>query len=174
LPSGNLVVENGLVQFLETNPDRPVLNLIGNTRMLGYDISVIMEGPYDEPVITLTSSPPLANEDLLMLVLTGTPPPASGRAFDKGARNLNVAVYVGRDLLARWFSGENGNSTESILDRFEAEMGRDITQQGEETLEARFRLLEGLFQERDTLYITGERDVYDYYNAGLRIVFRFR
>jgi translocation and assembly module TamB len=174
LPSGNLAIENGLVQFIETNPDRPVLNLIGNTRMLGYDISVIMEGPYDEPLITLTSSPPLPHEDLLMLVLTGTPPSASGRAVDKRARNLSVAVYVGRDLLDRWFRGENGSSTESILDRFEAEMGRDITQQGEETLEARFRLLEGVFQEKDTLYITGERDVYDFYNAGLRIVFRFR
>ena len=77
-------------------------------------------------------------------------------------------------MLARWFRDENGSTNESILDRFEAEMGRDITQGGEETLEARFRLLQGVFQDKDVLYITGERDVYDFYNAGVRIVFRFR
>jgi len=109
-----------------------------------------------------------------MLVLSGTPPPSANQTTDKQARNLNVAVYIGRDLVERWFSNDNGASTESILDRFDAEVGRDITQKGEESLEARFRLTEGVLRKNDTLYITGEKDVFDYYNAGVRIVFRFR
>jgi len=174
LPSGTLVFENGLVRFLESDPDRPVLDLIGSARMLGYDITVLVNGPYNDPVVTLSSAPPLPNEDLLLLVLTGTPPSKEGQAFDQKKSSLNVAVYIGRDLLERWFKNENGESTESILDRFEADVGRDITQKGEETLEARFRLLKNIFRQKDTLYITGEKDVYDYYNAGVRIVFRFQ
>jgi translocation and assembly module TamB len=174
LPSGTILVENGLVQFTQSAPNRPGLNLVGTSRVLGYDITMLVEGSYDEPTITLNSSPPLSNEDLLMLVLSGTPPSSANQTIDKQARNLNVAVYIGRDLIERWFSSDNGDSTESILDRFEIEVGRDITQKGEESLETRFRLTEGVFRKKDTLYITGEKDVFDYYNAGVRIVFRFR
>jgi translocation and assembly module TamB len=174
LPSGTVSIENGLVQFTQSAPNRPMLNLVGTCRVLGYDITMLVEGAYDEPTITLNSSPPLSNEDLLMLVLSGTPPSSANQTIDKQARNLNVAVYIGRDLIDRWFSSDNGASAESILDRFEVEFGRDITQKGEESLEARFRLAEGVFRKKDTLYITGEKDVFDYYNTGVRIVFRFR
>ena len=174
LPAGTMAMENGIVQFLESDPDRPILELGGTSRMLGYDITMLVEGPYDDPVVTLTSSPPLSNEDILLLVLTGTPPPREGRTIDSEARNLNVAVYIGRDLIARWFSSDEESTTESVLERFELELGRDVTQKGEETLQAQFRLTQGIFQKNDTLYITGEKDVFDYYNAGLRIVFRFK
>jgi translocation and assembly module TamB len=174
LPSGTVGFEQGLVRFTEDDPDRPELDMVGSARMLGYDITVLIEGPYDDPVVTLSSAPPLSNEDLLLLVLTGTPPSREGQTIDPGKRNLNVAVYIGRDLIQRWFKGESSTTVDSILDRFEAEVGRDITQNGEETLEARFRLREGIFRQKDTLYITGEKDVFDYYNAGVRLVFRFK
>jgi translocation and assembly module TamB len=54
------------------------------------------------------------------------------------------------------------------------DVGRAVTRGGDETINARFRLAEGLLQNGDTLYITGEKDVFDQYNAGVRIVFRFR
>jgi autotransporter translocation and assembly factor TamB len=174
LPSGTVAIENGVVQFTQSDPNRPVLNLVGTCRALGYDITMLVEGSYDEPTITLNSSPPLSNEDLLMLVLSGTPPSSANQTIDKQARNLNVAVYIGRDMIERWFSSDNGASTESILDRFEVEVGRNITQKGEESLETRFRLTKGVFRKNDTIYIIGEKDVFDYYNAGVRIVFRFR
>ncbi|MFC1862605.1 translocation/assembly module TamB domain-containing protein [Thermodesulfobacteriota bacterium] len=174
LPSGNLSFENGYVLFMDPDPDIPELNLLGTARMLGYDVTALIEGPYDDPIVTLSSSPPLSNEDLLLLLLTGTPPAKDGQAADKRARNLNVAVYLGRDLLSRWFTDEDSEDDESILDRFDAEVGRDITQKGEETLEASFRLARDVFREGDTLYLTGERDVFNFYNAGLRIVFRFK
>jgi hypothetical protein len=174
LPAGTIRMTNGLVQFLETEPDHPNLEFVGTSRMLGYDITMLVEGSYNDPTVTLSSSPPLSNEDLLLLVLTGTPPPSDERTIDSGKRNLNVAVYIGRDLIARWFSSDEDSSTESILERFEAEIGREVSLKGEETIEAQFRLTDGIFLENDTLYITGEKDVFDYYNAGLRIVFRFK
>ncbi len=41
-------------------------------------------------------------------------------------------------------------------------------------MEAQFRLAEGLLLPGDRLYITSERDVYDNYNMGVKIVFRFK
>jgi autotransporter translocation and assembly factor TamB len=174
LPSGSIAIENGLVQFLPDDPDRPVLDMIGRTRMLGYDITMLIEGPYDEPAITLSSVPPLANEELLMLVLTGRPPSVDGQAVAQDNTQYNVAVFVGRDLIDRWFQGSDSGSLDPILDRFESEIGRDVSQDGEETLEAQFRLADGVLHRSDSLYLTGERDVFDFYNVGLKIVFRFR
>ena len=87
---------------------------------------------------------------------------------------MNVAVFLGRDFIARWFGSESSEATESMVDRFEIEVGRAVTQDGEETVDAQFRIADGVLRDGDKLYITGEKDVYDFYNAGLKIVFQFK
>jgi autotransporter translocation and assembly factor TamB len=174
LPAGNLTFESGLVQFTERNPDKPEMNLVGSTRMMGYDITVSVDGVYNEPVITMSSLPPLSDTDLVMLLVAGQPPSRGNSTSGDERRLSSVAVYLGRDLLMRWFGDDDVDSGVAILDRFSVEVGRDISNRGEETLEASFRLTENLFKKGDTLYITGERDVFDFYNAGLRLVFRFK
>jgi translocation and assembly module TamB len=140
--------------------------------MLGYEIIAGVQGPYDEPVVTFNSTPPISQEDVLLLLLTGKPPGDSNGNSDLG-RSLNVAVYIGRDMIDRWFGG-SGESDESIVDRFEVEVGRGVTRAGEETIDAQFCLVEDCFREGATLYLTGQKDVFDAYNAGLKILFRFR
>jgi autotransporter translocation and assembly factor TamB len=174
LPAGSLIFESGVIRLDPNSPDRPTLDLLGRSRMLGYDITVLVEGPYDEPVVTLSSVPPLSNEELLLLVLTGQQPKTNtDRAASQG-RTMNVAVFVGRDFISRWFASESVEAGESILDRFQIEVGRAVTRGGEETLDAQFRLTQGIISDGDTLYLTGEKDVFDFYNAGVKIVFRFK
>ncbi len=174
LPAGRIDIESGLVRFLTSDPDRPVLDLNGRSRLYGYDITVLIEGPYDAPEITLSSVPPLPREDLLFMLLTGQAP--RGTAEQRGAERagMKVAVFVGRDFISRWLQGENGESQESILERFDVEVGRSLTQGGDETIDASFRLVDGFPRRGSTLYLTGEKDIYDYYNAGVRLVFRFK
>ena len=129
-------------------------------------------GPYNEPTLTLNSIPPISNADILLLLLTGKPPAKSDRDSDL-SQNLNVAVYVGRDMIDRWF-GDSEGSDDSVLDRFEVETGRHVTRKGDMTMDAQFCLVEDCFREGVVFYITGEKDVFDYYNAGVKIVFRFR
>lgn len=174
LPAGRMQLETGLVRFEKTDPDRPRLDLIGTSTMLGYDISAVIDGPYDEPVITLSSIPPLPDEDLLMLLLTGQPPESSGSRASGSRQGLNVAVFLGRDLLSRWFGGDEDDTTDDILDRFDVEVGRAITQGGEDTIHSQFRLADDVLVDGDSLYLTGERDYFDYYNGGIKLVFRFR
>jgi hypothetical protein len=172
LPAGRMNLQAGLVRFEQTEPDRPKLDLLGTATMRSYDIAAVIDGPYDEPVITLSSIPPLPDDELLMLLLTGKPPTSSGNRASGTAQELNVAMFVGRDLTSRLF-GESDETIESIMDRFEVEVGRSITQRGEETIHSQFRLSENNLIDGDSLYLTGERDYFDYYNGGIKLVFRF-
>jgi autotransporter translocation and assembly factor TamB len=173
LPAGRLVFESGVVRFDPNRPDRPTLDLIGTSKMLGYDITMLVEGPYDEPVVTLSSVPPLANEELLLLLIAGQPPKSTDDS-QASQQNMNVAVFLGRDLIARWFGSESAEAAESITDRFEVEIGRAVTRTGEGTIDSQFRIADGVLRDGDKLYITGEKDIFDFYNAGLKIVFRFK
>jgi len=175
LPSGRLQVQSGLIGFLERNPDRPQLDLVATSKVLGYDINVVIQGPLDEPVYTLSSSPALPNDDLLLLLLTGQPPKeetvTTQGTLGRGA--TNVMVYLGRDFLTKWLEDESGTSDESILDRFELDYGRAVTKSGEQTVESTFRLSEQQAGKKRVYYLSGEKDSYDAYNYGLRVVFHF-
>ena len=173
LPAGSLTFESGVIRFDPNRPDRPTLDLIGTSKMLGYEVTMLVEGPYDEPVVTLSSVPPLPNEELLLLLLTGQPPNSGGEG-QSSRQSMNVAVFLGKDLLARWFGSESSEASESIVDRFDISVGKGVSRAGEETIDAQFRLANDVLRDGDKLYITGEKDVYDFYNVGLKIVFRFR
>jgi translocation and assembly module TamB len=174
LPAGNMKIESGLIRFAEEAPDRPELDFTGVAQMRGYDITAAVQGPYNEPTVTLNSIPPISNEDILLLLLTGKAPveAESDRASDL-SRNLNVAIFIGRDMIDRWFD-DSEESGESVLERFEVEVGRHMTRNGDETIDAQFCLVEDCSREGAAFYITGQKDVFDYYNAGVKAVFRFR
>src|SRR6185503_13139847 len=137
----------------------------------GYDITVSITGPLNEPTVLFSSTPPLPSDRLILLVATGQPPTAESTESDQRAL-FTVAKYFGVDLLKRFFGNENISSNESILDRFDFEMGRDVSRSGRDTWEARFRMKRNLLTRNDALYLTGEQDQWEHYNLGLRIVFR--
>jgi autotransporter translocation and assembly factor TamB len=174
LPAGRMQLETGLVRFEQADPDRPRLDLIGTATMLGYDITAVIDGPYDEPVITLSSIPPLPNEELLMLLLTGQPPKTGSVRSNSSRQGLNVAVFLGRDLISRLFGSDSDEINESILDRFDVQVGRAVTRQGEDTIDSQFRIADDVLMDGDSLYLTGERDYFDFYNGGIKLVIRFR
>ncbi len=174
LPAGSLVFESGVVRFDPNRPDRPTLDLVGTSKMLGYDVTMLVEGPYDEPIVTLSSVPPLSNDELLLLLIAGQQPKASDDAQASQRQSMNVAVFLGKDLIARWFGSESSEAAESIMDRFDIGVGRAVTRAGEETIDAQFRIAEDVLRDGDKLYITGEKDIFDFYNAGIKIVFRFK
>ncbi len=172
LPSGGLRIQSGLLRFPEKNPDRPQLNILAQSKVLGYDINVVTRGPLDDPVITLSSSPALPNDDLMLLLLTGQPPKQDAVGGAKSSGTTNVMVYLGRDFLNKWLEDESGTSDETILDRFELDFGRSVTKSGEQTVESTFRLSKQTVQTGKIFYLTGEKDKYDAINYGLKLVFR--
>lgn len=174
LPTGKINISSGLIQFLPTDPDRPLLELSGEAKMLGYDISINISGPYNAPVILLSSTPALPNEDLLLLLLTGKRPASENSQPNQVQNYSSVMVYFGKNLMNSLRSTDESAPDDNVLDRLQLEIGKNITQQGEETIEARFLLMENIKSGRNAVLLTGEKDAWDKYNGGLRLVFKFQ
>jgi translocation and assembly module TamB len=174
LPGGRLVVSSAALRFQRPDPDRPTLEVVGRGRLQGYEVTAVAEGPWDEPRVTLSSYPVLANDELVLLVLTGQNPRAPRPNDPEKSRGLTVAVTLGKDMLSRLGgAGRGAETTQSVVDRFDVEVGRGVTRSGDETVHVLFRVADGVVRPGDTLFLTSERDVFGYYNGGVRIVFRF-
>lgn len=178
LPSTRLELTGGTVQFNEANPFVPTVDVVGNTRMLGYDIRAQISGDYDDTEVLFSSSPALPQEDLFLLVLTGRLPEDPERSNALSTANT-VALYLARDTVSRWFADDGPINQDSLLERLEFQFGKDVSKNGTETVSAAFRLTnkQGLPEEEQHarhLFLSAERDKFEDYNYGLRIVFRFR
>ncbi len=173
LPAYDLFLRPGTITFDREDPMVPHLELVLGNRIRGYEVTVNVAGPWDSPEILMSSSPPLGEEDLFALVWTGQDPGEglSSRAGIRGAQA--VGFYLAKDLLTRFLSDESTESNESFLDRFELYLGRDTTQDGDETVEVTYRIADKVVSGRDTLYLATEQDEYAHINFGLRFLFRF-
>jgi len=169
LPSGRLRLSSGTVLFREDDPFVPAVDINGSARIKGYDIAVHVTGDILEQEILVSSVPPLANDDLVVLLLTGQLPEGERSQ----AAGQAIAVYLAQDTFARWLADEDPDSTETLLDRIEIEMGGDVTRSGVTTSEISYRLSQRPRGPGVVRYLTGERDVYDKANLGYRFVFRF-
>jgi hypothetical protein len=173
LPSGTLQVRSGRVEFRLDHPEVPILDIQAHTRLQGYDIDIMLDGPYDDPRVDFSSVPPLSREDLALLVVTGRPP-TTGLTLATGQRAaVDVAVYLAQDLAAAWLGGD-AEAAESFAERLEVIVGSEMTKSGADAVLVRMRIGGKLAERADAFYLTGERDVYDFYNFGLRFVFSFR
>ena len=139
---------------------------------MGYDVTAVIEGYYDEPTVTLSSSPPLPDEELLLMVLTGTPP-ASGGVSGDAMYGTGMAIFLGRSFLGRLFGGGEETGVD-IADRFELEIGRGVTEKGEPTIDTQFLMFDEVLWRNGDLYLTSEKDIYDDYDAGVKFVVKFR
>ena len=172
LPGGTFTVPSGTVNFREADPFHPELDLRAEGRRAGYDITLDVSGTLENPIVEPRSSPPLERQKLLVLVITGQLPPEDLAASGLAATQA-VSIYIAKDLLTQWMTGDEEPDEESFFERIEFVSGSDVSKSGVMTTEASFRLRRGVVDEDDALYLVAERDVWEDYNMGLRLVFRF-
>jgi TamB, inner membrane protein subunit of TAM complex len=166
LTGGRMQFEPGAARFQPPDPGRPSLELNGHGRLQGYDVVAVVEGPYDQPTVTLSSAPVLTNEELLLLVLSGQSPKTRRGLDSERSRHLDVAFFLGRDMMSRIEGHRSNDTPQSIMDRFDVDVGRNATRSGEETVRVLFRIADGVFGESDSLSLAGEKDSYGYYRRG--------
>jgi len=175
LPSGTLAVERGSVLFGEKDPGRPVLDFGGRMEISGYEITAQIGGTFDSPEVVLASNPPLLQEELLLFVLTGAPPAsASTNGGSASAVATPMAVYLGKGVIDSLLGGGGPSKGSDLAGRLELQIGRETTNSGSATIDARLRLKKNFLAKGDTLYLTSEKDIYDQENLGLKIVFKFK
>jgi len=168
LPASKLDITRGRVDFDADDPGRARIDVAAEGRVSGYEVRARVTGTTDDPVVELTSIPPATHEDLALLLLAGRQPGSRGLGLDQDRVFGEVATHVARDIAYEWF----GDAGENFADRIELSTGGDVTQTGADTIEVRFRLSGPSRGAGRTVYLRGERDIYDRVNMGVRFVLR--
>ncbi|HUR28617.1 MAG TPA: translocation/assembly module TamB domain-containing protein [Planctomycetota bacterium] len=173
LPAATLEVVSGVLTFRGESRLAPSLDITAVTRVRGYDVTARISGNSLDPEVLFTSSPPLASEELAVLVLTGQFPESALSATGGEAAAQTVVVYLGRDLLTRWL-GVEGDSEDPISERLEFYRGAEVGRTGIESTEFIFRLTPNPKGKSTILYLRAEKDIYERVNYGVKFLFRFR
>jgi translocation and assembly module TamB len=168
LPGATVEFRGGTLTFEPSNPFVPRLQLIGQTEKFGHDITVVVTGPYDAPEVDLSASPPLSSEDILLILLAGRPP--TGFATSAVEATQTLAIYLAQDFASAWL--DEGNA--ALLERVEVVTGREASRNGVPTIEIRLRVSDHFPVESGSVYLSGERDVFEDSNMGIRFAFRLR
>jgi hypothetical protein len=173
LPSGTWKLTSGLLTFRPENVKKPELALTAELRVQRHTVRAVVTGPLGpEAEVTLSSSPPLALDDLRALALTGQLPVGRGEERSTAAMEA-LAVFLARDALVRWFGGD-ASDAESLLERFEIDVGAKPSRSGQPTGRVLFYLKPESRRSGRATYLTAEIDEYDRVNYAFGWVFRPR
>lgn len=153
-PFANLDVQQGLVTLTSQDPYRPQISLTAASKQYGYDIHMNVSGAVDEPVIQFTSTPPLTSEQILLMVTAGQLPQGTFTLTSQ-QRAETLALFLGRDLLAKLGIGDEGQQ------RLILHSGEEISEQGRPTYHVEYKLT-------DRWSLVGDYDRFGDYNAGLK------
>jgi len=172
LPAGSVNIDGGRVLFSAAEPATPRLDIAGSDLLRGYDVTVLITGPYDAPVVRLSSVPPLPSEKILLLLLAGQAP-GRGAVGPAGSDTTThvVAVYLGQDLMARWL-GDSPLGEEGLLDRLEVDVVKDISRSNTDLFQVSYRLTEMPKREGTVTFLRAEKDLYNRINFGVQFLFR--
>lgn len=165
LPFSTLLIKEGRIDFVESDPWIPHLDVRGSSEILDYDIQAFAFGPLNEGRLILRSDPPLPQEAIILLLTTGFAP-----GFYSGAGFGEAAAGQGGMLLLRAFARQfewRGVDVDSFLNRLQVTSVPPQTSGGRPTLRARFRVY-------DQFSLMSEQDELGFYNVGATYRFQFR
>ncbi len=153
-PFGTLTMDQGLASFSGNDLKGPELQLNASGRNYRYDLRLEVKGPADGANVIFSSTPPLASEQIL-LMLTAGEVPQSDYAFTSGARAGRLATFLGKDLLSRYFGSDPAK------ERLIIQTGESISEAGRLTYSVEYRLT-------DRWSIIGEYDEFNAFNTDLK------
>lgn len=165
-PGANLTVDNALLTFTPSEPRFPELVVNATGRRLGFVVKMSVTGRYDRPEVQLTSVPTLPPRDLIVLLTTGQLPSTLAERGATGNARF-VGGYLAQEVFEQYFGSESTERGESAFDRLKIESGREVSQNGVESVLIEYELL-------PRFSVQVERDAYEDYNLGFVLRFRFR
>ncbi len=165
-PGANLAVDSGLLTFTPSRPLFPELLVTATGKRMGIVVTMSITGRFDQPQVQLTSVPALPPQDLIVLLTTGQLPGTFAEQGVTGQARF-VGGYLAKEVFEKYFGSESTERGESLFDRLTIESGREVSQNGTESVRVEYELL-------PRFSVQVERDAYEDYNLGLVLRFRFR
>jgi hypothetical protein len=170
LPGMSMRLHGLRLMFNEANPTRPRVMATASGQRHSIRIQLRVTGPWDDPVVSLSSTPALQPKELWSLVSTGLRPESLSGGTAQSNTTL-IATYVIQELLLTYVASESTEEQESFVARFEFEFGSEISHGGQETWQVDLDLGQ-LWIVPKNYGVRLERDVYEDINLGL--VYRWR
>jgi hypothetical protein len=119
-PFARFTVKRGQATF-DPSPGGPRWDLLAESRLLGHDLFLRLEGRGPLPPLRFSSIPSLSPGEIVALVMSGRPP---GSGDEGGLPTLGVlGAYLGTGLLGR-----------NLLDRVCIQVDQDAAESGRETI----------------------------------------
>ena len=166
LPFSRLDIEYGSIYFTPDQPFNPVLNLNGMSQIRDRTINVTIYGRADDPKTLFTSDPPLAQEQILTLLATGST--LDELRGDTGALAGKAAILAAQSLWRKIFkTKEPPPGEESLQDRFDVDIGSTDPRTGKQSVSARFRV-------SDRVVLLSDFDSQGNFRGRVRYLIRFR
>ncbi len=153
-PFGALALSQGVASFTGADPRGPDVRITASGRSYRYDLRLEVKGPADGANIVFSSTPPLASEEIL-LMLTAGELPESDFAFSGSERAGRLATFLGKDLLSRYLGSDPAE------ERLILRSGESISKDGRLTYSVEYRL-------SDRWSILGEYDEFNAFNTDLK------
>lgn len=165
LPFSRLTVTRGFITFSRDAPFEPKLDILAESDLRDYRITANIYGSARDPQLSLTSEPPLPQQDIISLLatgtttseLTGSPDVLAGRA----------AVLLFQQISRKLFKGRGPVDNIPVLERFKLDIGAVDNRTGRQELSASFKLGENF-------YLVGDVDVTGEFAGRIRYLVRFR
>lgn len=154
LPFATFEVQQGAVRLLESDPFTMQLGLTGTSRRMGYDLRMDLSGTATAPRLEFSSSPPLAAEEVLLMVMTGEAPQDEVR-YTAAQRATRLGAYLGQNLLNEFSGQDDGRQ------RLNLTTGETVSRQGRETYRIEYEM-------SNRWGLVGEYDEFDDFNAGVK------
>jgi translocation and assembly module TamB len=153
-PFGTLKVDQAYASLSGNDPRGPELLIHATGRNYRYDVRLEVNGPAEDAQLTLSSTPPLNSEQIL-LMLTAGELPRDETTFSTQARAGRLATFLGRDIVSRFAGGDLAG------ERLIINTGENISEEGKTTYSIEYRLT-------DRWSIIGEYDRFSALNAGVK------
>ncbi len=164
MPAITFGIQTALLAFTPANTRYPDLRVVATARRQSIDLTATASGRIDAVEVYLSSIPPLSQSDLFVLASTGQLPAQLNQAGVAGQATL-VGGYLATEIFDFYFGSDSTESGASFIDRFHFYSGREIGQNGNESMTVDFDL-------NDRFALQAEQDIYEDYNMG--VVYRIR
>jgi autotransporter translocation and assembly factor TamB len=168
LPFSRLEISNGNISFTPDQPLNPVLNLTGTSSVDNYLITIYITGRAKSPTVLFTSEPPLAQEQIVSLLVTGvtTDQLSSNSEALAGKATLLVLQDLYRRTFKKKASPDDAEPKTSLADRVSLNVGEVDPETGKQQASASFKI-------SDTLQFIGDFGVEGDLQGRIKYLIRF-
>ena len=146
LPFSRLEISDGNILFTPDQPLNPALNLTGTSTIRDYLVSVFITGRANDPKITFSSDPPLAQEQIVSLLATGATTDELAGSGEALAGKATLLVL--QDLYRRTFKSKhesiNSEPKSTLSDRLNLNVGDTDPATGKQQVGASYKITDNV------------------------------